>query len=237
MLNDTSKEDAFATASPSSSALVPAGFLELVENLGTFQFEVHGQKSMASNVSSASLQHQSDHRRQLALLQMKRWDGDVRARFQSVVSSKKEEGGDATSKSSFQYKVLDGPSGVAISDTGNGFARVDLQLKQGGQASNTGGDTKLVLTGILTVEFASTSSRLSSAIWTTTQYAPSFSLESSGSNVAGVAAETGAHQNDDPSSSSNDSLEHQVIHPSVVSLEIKASCTDTTESVGPGMSI
>ena len=220
---------------PSSlQVALPSQLPDLVQDVADFSFEVHGQKPFTSNVSSSSLQQETDHQ-QVVLLRMQRWDRDIQKRFRLRSGSQEEIS--ASARSAFQYKLADGLNGVAISDGGTGFARVDLEVEQG-----PGDQTKLVLSGILTVQFAPSASTLSSAIWTTTHYVPSFSVEFSRSmaHAGGEAAHAASPPRDDPSSSSNDSmLEHQMVHPSVVSLEIKASHTDTTESQspGPGMSI
>jgi ribosomal protein S10 len=222
--------------SSSTTIAVPSELPQMVEDAGTFSFEFHGHKPLATNVSSVSLQHASDHHQSM-LLRMQRWDRDIHKRFISA----NENYTCTSSASTFHYKIVGGPNGVAISENGLGFAHVELELKPDKDAADESA-SKLVLTGILTVQFAPSSSRLSSAVWTTTQYVPSFSVDFSRSNAAaGVeAAEAAAPPRDDPSSSSNDStLENQMNHPSVVSLEIKVSPTDTAESQspGPGMSI
>jgi hypothetical protein len=212
MLNENGNE-------PSTSPSANVELLEIVDHLGSFQYEIHGHKSSIS--VNASPKH-----RQAAFSRMMQWDYDIRARYH------KSEG------STFHYKLGDGKDGIATSKNGSGFTRVDLVVNQPSHSTGKS-STKLVLSGILTVRFASTSSRLSSATWTTSQYIPSFSVDSirQEDQQDGNGAAAAPSDGDEPSSSSSETLETQMIHPSVVSLDLKASHADTTESNGPGMSI
>ncbi|KAG7364063.1 hypothetical protein IV203_037265 [Nitzschia inconspicua] len=216
MLND-------APSSP--SALVE--LQELVDHLGSFQFEIHCQEFLSTD---STLQH-----RQAALSRMLQWDQDVRKRCQNFCASTKrvESGG-----SIFQFKLVDGPDGIAISKNGSGYARVDLLMKQSAAATSET-ESRVVLSGILILQFVSTSSRLSSASWTTSQYLPSFSIPSIRQDEPRYAsgADDAPSGGDEPSSSSNETLENQMIHPSVVSLDLKMSHTDATETNGLGMAI
>jgi hypothetical protein len=139
--------------------------------------------------------------------------------------------------------------GIAMSNNGTGFVRVDLLLQR---PQMTSSQNRAVLSGILHVRFAVTSSRLASATWTTLQHMPiSRSKKNSvqgqlyvaAAPIAPAVAVAGENNNppaDDPSSSSSshDSLENQMVHPSVVSLDQKPVPMDVgVDSNGPGMAI
>jgi hypothetical protein len=217
MLNDTDPA--------SSSASVE--LQELVDHLNTFQFKIQGNKS--TSLDSRMGQHHDP------MANMLQWDLDIRERCQPS---------SIDDIPSFHYILVDGANSIAISKKGSGFALVDLVM-QGGRDASEASSKNLLLSGILQVQFASDSSRLSSASWTVSQYHPSFSVHSSrqvGRQDDAVAASSSQFHGHSPSStpssmSPNETLENQMIHPSVISLDLKASPTATTEENGPGMAI
>lgn len=234
-----------AAAPSSSSSAAKEELQELVDHLASFQFEVHGPKSTVSSHNDDVCSSNS-MRGPVALLRMLQWDQGIRHRCHD----------DADRSSSFQFEFADGIDGIALSNNGSGFARVDLLWTRENDPALADKTPRTVLSGILSIRFASASSRLSSVSWTTLtslSYLSSVStFESSrqeGSQAAEVAAAPPQQEGDEPSSasSSNETLEHQMMHPSVVSLDLKAShhhhtSDATTESSsnnngGPGMDI
>mmetsp|Transcript_17192 Transcript_17192/g.30935 ORF Transcript_17192/g.30935 Transcript_17192/m.30935 type:complete len:521 (+) Transcript_17192:894-2456(+) len=205
---------------------------ELVDHLGTFQYEIHDHKYGGDEVALAA---KSEHR-QISVSRMRSWDRFI---LDQILESDSVDSEPVTS--SFLYEVVDGVDGIAISSNGTGFARVDLiqTLKPSNQNGSLPFQKRTILSGVLQVHFAATSNRLSSACWTSVQHMPSSSQrKSSGGSVELVPpAAAAAPPRDDPSSSSNDSLEYQMVHPSVVSLDPKTPPVDAAESHGPGMAI
>jgi hypothetical protein len=222
MLND---------ATPSTSPSANIELQELVDHLSTFQFEIHSHKSISLDTTRTE-QHQDQH----AI--MSQFDRDIRERCR--LSSTDDV-------PSFHYNLVDGANDIAISKQGSGFARLELLVHQRRDSSSQEESVLKLLSGILTVQFASSSNRLSSVSWFITQYHPSFSIPSSRRHderqVGAVAASSSQSNGDDQSrsslstSSSHDTLENQMIHPSVVSLDLKTSHTDITGGNGIGMSI
>jgi hypothetical protein len=100
---------------------------------------------------------------------------------------------------SLVYKVAGDLDGIAISNADNGFAHVDLVLNANGG--------KCVLSGIMTAHFAPGSSRLLSAVWTTTADNTSKMMPRPSQHHDGLAAlpETLGNQRVYPS---NVSLDH-----------------------------
>jgi hypothetical protein len=197
---------------------------ELVDHLSTFQFEIHGYKSISSDARKEQYH--------VPMANMLHWDRDIQERYRPS---------SVDDVQSFHYNLADGVNGIAISKNGSGFARVDLLVQQP-RDSPSDSSSKCLLSGILAVQFASTSSRLSSASWTISQCHPSFSVHPSrqeGRQNGTVAEPSSSSIGHTLSSSSlsNDTLENQMIHPSVVSLDFKVSHPETTEANGPGMSI
>jgi hypothetical protein len=192
----------------------------LLDQLSTFQFAVYGHESIS--LHSRTKQHHDP------IARMIQWDRDIRERCRpSLVDD----------ISSFHYNLVDDASGIAISKKDFGFARVDLSIQRRDDSSES--PSNLLLSGILTVQFASTSSRLCSVSWTISQYHPSFSVYSIKQDRVVVTSSSPSNSltPSSLSSSSKETLENQMIHPSVVSLDLKASHTETTEANDPGMSI
>lgn len=206
----------------------------LVEPSGTFQYNIHGLNEFASQDSACDME--TTNPRRFAALRMAQWDRNIKELCQASIVDKEQNA--ETNTPSFQYMLADGADGFAISENGTGFARVDIVLR-GIQELPSESAPKLVLSGILTIQFTSTSSRFSSVTWTTSEHPQSVSGPLSRRNdelqtVTGVA---GALVVVDPSCFSN-ALENQMIHPSVVSLDIKALNAEGTDSNhGPGMAI
>lgn len=114
---------------------------------------------------------------------------------------------------SLVYKVAGDLDGIAISDADNGFAHVDLVLNANGG--------NCVLSGIMTVHFAAGSSRLHSAVWTTTA-----------DNTIQMRLRT-SHEE---SYTLPETLGKQRVYPSNVSLD-HDKATETEEAHSPGMNI
>jgi hypothetical protein len=116
------------------------------------------------------------------------------------------------------YKIVGGMDGIALSEDGNGIARVELIVIRE--------EAKVVISGLLMIHFASDSSRLGSVRWTT--------LEDHciSSTSVGSVRSNASHR----SSSSETTLSSSMVHPSVVSLDVDKSM-ETEESNGPGMNI
>ena len=115
---------------------------------------------------------------------------------------------------SLVYKVAGDLDGIAISDADNGFAHVDLVLK------NVHGET-CVLSGIMTVLFAPGSSRLHSAVWATTSDNTN-KMSHRHSQYDSVALP--------------ETLGNQRVYPSNVSLD-HDKADEAEEAQGPGMDI
>jgi hypothetical protein len=134
---------------------------------------------------------------------MKLWDEIITSRVERCF------GGDVCR--SLAYKVNGDLDGIAISNADNGFVHVDLVL-------NVNGGGTRVLSGIMTVHFAPGSSRLHSAVWTTTA-----------DNISN-------NMRQDDSVPLPETLGNQRVYPSNVSLDHdKASEPEEAES--PGMNI
>jgi hypothetical protein len=117
------------------------------------------------------------------------------------------------------YKIVGGMDGIALSEDGNGIARVELIVIRE--------EAKVVISGLLMIHFVSAdSSRLGSVRWTT--------LEDHciSSNSVGSVGSNASHR----SSSSETTLSSSMVHPSVVSLDVDKSM-EADESNGPGMNI
>ena len=144
------------------------------------------------------------------MAKMRNWD--------QMINTRVAESLDTEASRLLVYKIVGGDGGIAINKDGTGFAKVNIVSKaeQG----------HLILSGILSVKFASGTSRLRSVDWTTLmdRWSVSSRLNEDGAALSPA------------SSSSCDTLSTQVVYPSVVSLEHDKS-SESHDSSGPGMSI
>jgi hypothetical protein len=115
------------------------------------------------------------------------------------------------------YTLADG--GVAVNESGTGFARVLVTTHMSQQ---------ILMTGILKIKFEPDSAKLMSVVWYITE----------------EGSDEHAHAQDAESESSNESLGCQTSYPSVVSLEHggellgeKLRAADAMDGPGPGMHI
>jgi hypothetical protein len=121
------------------------------------------------------------------LTKMQTWDQAVASRVQGAL------GMDAARV--LAYKIIGDAGGIGLSQDGTGFAQVSL-------VSNSDQSCVLILSGILTVQFAPDSSRLQSMRWTTTE--------------DGLLAAVKPRRTQEDSSVR---LGQQMVYPSMVSLE------------------
>lgn len=152
---------------------------------------------------------------------MQQWDKQLISRLAQVYG--------AGSESCFIYKVVGGVDGIALSTDGNGFARVELIVNRE--------EIKVAISGLLTVNFESDSSRLSSVHWTTLEDR-CMALPECG-DLHGSPVQS--HASHDSSSSKTSTLSSAMVHPSVVSLSPSLDAYKNVEtgyeSSGPGMNI
>jgi hypothetical protein len=160
--------------------------------------------NILSNPATSSNQLFLLKQTQSSLYNMKRWDEIIISRVERCFGS--------DSCRSLVYKVNGDLDGIAISDAGNGFAHVDLVLN-----ANEG---SCVLSGIMTVQFVPGSSRLHSAVWTTT---------ANNSKLRG-------RRSQDDSTALPDTLGNQRVYPSNVSLD-PDKANEAEEAHSPGMHI
>jgi hypothetical protein len=222
---------------------------DLVDHMATFQFEINDHENYNLYDKDTHVTLNRSHENQVSIMTF--WD----RKLQECIHEQTKTDTDRTNssiKSSFSYDIVDGVEGIAMSNNGTGFIRVDLLLRRPQMNSS---QNRTVLSGVLHVRFAATSNRLSSATWTTLQHMPTSRSEknsvqgqfyAAAGPVAPAFAAAGANKIVAPppaddlssSSSSHDSLENQMVHPSVVSLDQKPSSMDVgVDSNGPGMAI
>jgi hypothetical protein len=137
---------------------------------------------------------------------MKGWDAQIASRVIESFGNGVER--------SLVYKIVGGMDGIALSKGGNAVARVELLIN--------GNDTKVLLSGYLSLLFAPESSRLRSVDWTILEdHFSEGRVVNRSSRVQG---------------SSSQNLGSQLVHPSVVSLDADKTM-DMDESHDPGMNI
>jgi hypothetical protein len=136
---------------------------------------------------------------------MKEWDKVLATRVARSYGVGRER--------SLVYLIVGGIDGVALSHDGNAFLRVELAMNSE--------EAKIVLSGILTIQFATESSLLCRVGWTT--------LEDH--------CATQGREETHSSSPSREPLGSHLVHPSVVSLLDHHRSLETDESHGPGMNI
>jgi hypothetical protein len=139
------------------------------------------------------------------------------AMFDRSLAAKVEETMGKSIVGNLSYTLADG--GVAVNESGTGFARVLITTYTSQQA---------LMTGILKIQFAPDSAKLRSVVWYITE----------------EGSDEEAHAPDAESESSNESLGCQTSYPSVVSLDPggelsgeKLRAADAMDGPGPGMHI
>ena len=118
------------------------------------------------------------------------------------------------SSGTLEYQVVGGMDGIGISKDGSAFARVDLVKRHQDE-------TKVIVSGMFLFRFPALSHRLSYVRWVSMQ--DDFS-------------ESGSQGSE---SSSSETLGSQLVHPSVVSLDVDKTKEEQEDSSsnGPGMNI
>ena len=226
---------------------------DLVDHMATFQFEINDHAFY--NDHDCKKDDTLNHSEQNQLSMMTLWD----QKLLQEQTKNDTDGTNSSIKATFSYEIVDGVEGIAMSNNGTGFVRVNLLLQTPHQMTSSS-QNRTIVSGILHVRFAATSSRLASATWTTLQHMPTsrsknnsvqgqqrYVAAAPAAPIAPAVAAAGAKANnnvapppaDDPSSSSShDSLENQMVHPSVVSLDQKPLPLQVgVDSNGPGMAI
>lgn len=148
------------------------------------------------------------------LSRMRLWD-------RTLISRLIQNYGDGI-QSSLNYEIVGGIHGIGVSKDGNALARVNLKAKK--DRVNT------VLSGVLMVKFAGEhSSRLCSADWLT--------IEDSSSVSRSRKQTSNSDKSKELSSASPESLGSQLVHPSVVSLDVYKAAESEDSNNEPGMNL